>query len=633
MIEFFFDFETRSVVDISKHGAVKYALDPSTEATLLTWAVGDAPVKAWRKGQPVPQELVQIGLNPQLYKFIAHNVEFDYLIWCFVFSKLIKINKPSVENLECTQAMGQRFCAGRGLDSIAKILHLPFTKDQEGRRLMLKQCKPDKHGNFPELTPEEWDKFEKYGVIDTLLLRKAYRMMPKLSPAERWAFEWTTRRNLKGIRLDTKLLAGMTTILKKALPDLDGEFSSIVGHQFKVTQREKCLMWFKQYIPTITDMRAETISDVLLAPGNIPKPVIRALEIKSIAGSASIKKVATALLRNHKGRVYQNLVYNGAHTMRWAGSGLQVHNFPRVDSDFAETANDALHHVATNPDVVLMTHEDPVRVVKNLLRKIFIPDDGLAFYGGDYSKIEPTVLFWLLDMGPIPKNWYEQMAAAIYGIPLESVTKDGPERQLGKKANLSCGYGQGPQGFTVGCKKDGLVVSYELADKSVKAYRAKYPKVVAFWYQLNAAFANALGGKTTVLCNGKIVVSPMTGHCRGVTIQLPSGAKLYYHDAAFSELGLVFNQAQKGRVAEKKTYGGLLTEHVVSSTARAIMLSGMFHAERTGFEVLNTVHDELWAQGQSGRLKEFDAAMLTLPKWCSGLELTVDSYEGDRYLK
>jgi DNA polymerase bacteriophage-type len=200
MLEFFFDFETRSRSDLRKVGAVKYALDPSTEATLITWAIADGPVKAWRYGQPIPHEIIDVARNPDNYKFIAHNVEFDYLIWTKVFCKkqIATMNpfpKPKIENLDCTKAIGQRFCAGSALNDLAKILKLPQTKDADGRKIMLKQCKPKtvgkEKGQFPKLTDAEWDKFEYYGIIDTVLLRQCYRVLPRLSGLERWSWEWT----------------------------------------------------------------------------------------------------------------------------------------------------------------------------------------------------------------------------------------------------------------------------------------------------------------------------------------------------------------------------------------------------------------------------------------------------------
>jgi len=63
------------------------------------------------------------------------------------------------------------------------------------------------------------------------------------------------------------------------------------------------------------------------------------------------------------------------------------------------------------------------------------------------------------------------------------------------------------------------------------------------------------------------------------------------------------------------------------------MLQGMINLENDDFKVLNTVHDEVWAQGLPCMLDCFKRAMLGLPAWCSDLVLDVEVTEGPRYLK
>lgn len=633
MKEFFYDFETRSRQDLRKVGAAKYALCSSTEATLLTWAVGDEPVKVWRLGQPIPADLLDVATNPQNYNFIAHNNEFDYLIWTSVFMK--GYPRPPLSNITCTKGMTQRFGAGASLDDAALMLNLPITKDKVGKRIMMKQCKPNpKTGQFPELTAEEWKQFEYYGVIDTVLLRQVYRAIPALEPMERWAWEWTFKQNLTGLKIDTDLLEGMESILRTDLRTLNDEFNKLVGYQFSLTQRAKYLDWLHQYMPNFPNLRGETVDECLSAPpAHVPPEVMRTLEIKSIAGSVSVKKVATCRVRLVGDRVYGNLNYNGAVTKRWAGQGLQVHNFPRAENiDIKSSIHLVKNNAATIPMLYPSGHG--TKLVKNLLRRIFPADDSLSFYCGDYSKIEPTVLFWLLGMGKISKTAYEEMGGAIFNVPFATIGKESDERQLGKGAFLGCGYGMGHKKFKDQVKtQSGLVISLELSKLAVNTYRKKFSKVPAFWYQLGAAFTNATYGQTTHLCDGKIIIAPMTGRFNGVTIQIPSGSKLYYHSAGAIEGKMVYRQSRSGKEQDKHIYGGLLTEHVCSATARDIMLQGMFHVEQAGFEIKNTVHDELWAMGTTGRQEAFDKAMLTMPTWCSDIFMTVDSSEGERYLK
>lgn len=644
LIEFNYDFETRSRIDLRKVGVVKYAMHPSTEATLLTWTIGDGSCQAWRYGQKIPAELSAIISHPEQYLMIAQNAEFDFLIWLYPWQREVKrqgnnqslFKQPPLQNLSCTEARSKRFGSGRALDDAATMLQLPLRKDKEGRRLMLKQCKPNaKTDEFPVLTAEEWDRFEYYGKIDTLLLRQVHRAIPMLNPVEKWAWLWTMRENMTGLRIDLPLLQGMVRTLQHDLTNLNREFNTLVGHQFVLTQTAKYHAWLKQWMPNFPNMQAETIREVLEArPPQVPQAVMRTIEIKALASATSVAKVATCERRLIGDRLYDNLNYNGAFNMRWAGQGFQVQNMPRANPGLE--INSAMGAVKGDPSAITKIHGAGrgVKLVKNLLRRLFLADSGQTFYCGDYSKIEPTVLFWLLGLGPIPKTIYEQMAADIFSLPITSIEKESDHRQLGKSSFLGCGYGMGPLRFKDQVKEQsGLIIDLVLSKKAVHVYRGKFPQIVSFWHQLSSAFLNATYGRTTELCQGKIVVAPMEGRFRGVTLQLPSGSKLHYHSAGAGGGSLLYKQAQRGKQFDKKVYGGLLCEHVASATAREIMVNGMMNSERAGFINKNTIHDEIWALGPPNKVLAFEAAMCALPAWAEGLSLGVDVMEGERYLK
>jgi len=665
LIDFFFDFETRSRSDLKKNGSVRYATDPSTEATLLTWTFGRcAPIKAWRKGHQIPAEIVDVAQNPHKYHFIAHNVAFDYLIWTQVFSKhFYNFKAPKIENLSDNMAHTSHFRVGAGLDTAATVLKLPYSKDKEGRRLMLKQCKPNsKTGEWVELTPEEWDKFELYGIIDTRLLRDIYYMIPPLPSPERYAWEWTFKRNLRGIKLDMDLVNEMNDIIQTSTPGYVKEFEYLTGYKAKINSPVTCKEFFKQYYPHIENMQADTLRDMLADKRYVPPHVRRALEIKDLAAGASLAKVSASLRQNYNGRIYGNLAYAHAQTKRWAGRGIQVHNFPRVDEkrpdalDFELNVQDLTSSVrAKRPHL-----RDPLGFTKNLLRRIFLPDSpDLTFYCGDWSKIEPTVLFWLTGLGTIPHDVYEEMAAEIYSVPKTTIGKESEERQLGKGAFLGGGYSMGHKKFKVDIlKKYGLEISEALSKQTINAYRKKYNKIVELWHQLEWGFKQAVQGQSAQLCDGKIFISPMLLPHKGVQIRLPSGSILYYHHAritppedipvlddegnpTYDEKGRQIFEHEKASLAYisadngylKKLYGGLLTEHVTSCTARDIILPAVYNLEAAGFDILNTVHDELWGQGAPGRDKEFERIMCINPSWCPDMNISAGCKNGVRYLK
>jgi DNA polymerase len=660
LIDFHFDFETRSRLDLKQVGTVRYATDPSTEATLLTWCFGrTGSIKAWRYGQAIPQEVLDVALNPQKYRFNAFNMGFDYLIWTQVFAKLIpNLVRPPIENLEDTMALTCHARLGASLDAAAKMRDLPYSKDKDGRRIMLKQCKPNAKGEFPTLTDDEWSKFEYYGIVDTKILRDVYYSLPSLPAPERWAFEWTFKRNLRGIRIDVDLVNEMNSIIEEITPKLIQEFDVLVMGKVKINST-KCKDFFKEYYPWIENMQADTVRDMLASNIQVHPQVRRALEIKDLAGSTSLAKVKCAVTQSYGHRIYGVLSYHYAHTKRWAGRGIQIQNFPRVDDkkpdklDFDMNVEDLTSTVRSmRPNL-----KDPLGFVKNLLRRIWIPDDGQAFYCGDFSRVEPSVLYWLLDLGNIPPKWYEEMAAEIYSLPIESIGKDSEERTVGKSANLGCGYGMGWVKFKADThKKTGILLSDDMAKQVVSAYRRKNEKITKFWKETEWAFRKAVYGEPSSLCNGKVHFMPMQAPFKGVQIRLPSGSYLYYHHARVEveeytdqvvtmEHGtpvvisnkktreiLTYVTDEGGFLGRSKLYGGLLTEHITSATARDILVPAMWRLENAGFDVLNVVHDEIWAQTGHGRDEEFKKLMCINPSWCD-MKIDADLKCGVRYLK
>lgn len=644
LIDFHFDFETRSRIDLKLAGSVRYATDPSTEATLLTWCFGrTGSIKAWAMGQTIPDELMDVALHPEKYRFNAFNIGFDYLIWTQVFSKLIPNSvRPGIENLEDTMALSCHFRMGASLDAVARMMNLPYSKDKEGRRIMLKQCKPNAKGEFPVLTDAEKEMFLRYGIIDTQILREVYYKLPPLPAPERWAWEWTMRRNLRGIKIDTDLVSEMESIINETLPKLVHEFDVLVGGKVKINS-PKCKDYFKEYYPWIENMQADTVRDMLASNLQVHPAVRRALEIKDLAGSTSLAKVKCAVEQQYAGRIFGILSYHYAHTKRWAGRGIQIQNFPRVD----DTKDDQIDFDLNVVDVTSTirskrsTLKDPLGFVKNLLRRIWIPDGEQMFYCGDFSRVEPSVLYWLLGQGDIPAKWYEEMAAEIYNKPVSEIAKDSEERTVGKSANLGCGYGMGPDKFKADtAKKTGIILSDEMARQVVFTYRRKNKAIVDFWKETEWAFRRAVLKESSILCNGRIHVMPMQAPYRGVQIRLPSGSYLFYHNAQIdtenSDRGmreiLTYTTDEGGILGRSKLYGGLLTEHIVSATARDILVPAMWRLENAGFDVLNVVHDEIWAQAEDGRDQEFKKLMCINPSWCD-MKIDADLKCGVRYLK
>lgn len=663
LIPFCFDFETRSMLDLSEVGGVKYAMHSSTQVTAISFTIGDGPVIGWDiwSGQPIPAELNDVMANPHKYLMVAHNLEFDYLIWTLVFKKKFHMyTRPQVANLHDNMAGSNYFRLGSTLEACAKMLRLPLVKDKRGRAVMMYTCKPDKHGKFiAPKNAEDYAAFKRYYMGDTTILRMAFKIIPALPPKERKLWEWTFKRNLTGVRVDVELLEVFNNIINEKLPPIERRFKEIVGCSSQ--SHAKILEFFKEFYPWIVDFKKDTVEQLLLDMTPVPEAVREALEIKFLLGGTALSKVKTALDMQVNGRIYQLFDYAKAQNKRFAGRGVQPQNFPRFDKKRRDKLDLdimspflAYEFKKLSPDLI-----DALGAVKNLLRRIWIAELGRQFIAGDFSKIEPTVLFWLLNMGEIPDKWYEEMAAEVYKLPIEKIDKESDERQVGKTAQLSCGYGSGAKAFRVKTFQDtGILLSPEMATKTVNTYRTKYPKVVKMWDDLEQAFHKASNMfVTTYLFDNRVVVMPMPKPWKGVMIQLPSGSKLYYHNTSVREVTFkkkvtdidsfgnkVIRETEEtklsmtyieplsnGALVPKSVYGGLICENVVSCIAREVMVEAMLRLEQHGMPVLGSVHDEAWGDILEGESEKFKQVMSITPEWARGLVIKTDIGHGGGY--
>jgi DNA polymerase bacteriophage-type len=224
----------------------------------------------------------------------------------------------------------------------------------------------------------------------------------------------------------------------------------------------------------------------------------------------------------------------------------------------------------------------------------------------------------------------------------------------------NCGYGLGPgkiekdqEGNTV---KTGLLgyadsmgvdLPIEYAQKAVMVFRNAYSEIVSFWYNLERAFVEV------TLNGGVIELGPLVLEKKGrvVCIWLPSGRALHYinpevtYEDAISNSGRQYKRtvitidgvSQKTHQWERiPTRGPRLFENVVQAVCRDILAHGMIEADRRGFDIVLTCHDEIVAEvPENGELgvKELIEAMVVVPDWADGFLIDAAGFETDFYRK
>ncbi len=423
----------------------------------------------------------------------------------------------------------------------------------------------------------------------------------------------------------------------------------------------------------------------------------RVLQIRAVMGSASVKKLYAIKRRlTRDGRLKDMFMFCGAdRTGRFAGRGPQPHNMPasgpavyrcpacgsyhgryfadcpscRSDTRNAqkmEWNNDAVDWVFdflqhSSLDDVEHIFEDSIDVISGCLRGLFCAAPGYDLVCADYNAIEAVVLAvlageqWRIDVFNTHGKIYEQTASDISGIPFDEFLahkgrtgEHHPLRsKIGKVAELASGF-QGSVGAWKQFGADDYFESDEDILTAVRAWRAKSPAIVKFWYGMEDAAVAA-------------VQHP--GQCyefRGLKfgvlndvlyLELLSGRKLCYHDPRLHEgetpygrkiLKLSYmgwnSDYKKGPTGwmRLETYGGKLCENATQATARDILTNGMMNAQRGGYQIVLHVHDEDVAEIPVGlgSVDELEALMTTLPHWAANWPVkATGGWRGRRYRK
>lgn len=685
------DFETLSLADLKKCGAWRYAEDITTSVLTLRWSFSGnrTDVGIWHPGDPYPQDFIDAVEKGRL--FVAHNTGFEKAMWRMHMMPVY--GWPDIPNKlwDDTLARCANLCIPQDLDMAVRVLRLPAEKDTEASSLVVGLSKPDRKGYLPKVTPEILQKADEYCADDCRAQKGLRERVGTLSSAERQVWLLDQRINERGVRLDLDLIAKMQKVVDDATVPLTKEFAQITGG-LKLSS-PKVKQWCHDHGVMIPNLQKDTLAawlkeedddaedyDELAGDGDdavdvdLHPEVRRALHIKQLVGSASVKKLARArMCVSSDGRARGLLQYHGAGPGLWAGRLLQPQNFPRgsitsfkdeAPEDFADRKVDAL--MTGDADYVQQVIGPPVETVVSSLRHIIVPTKGRELVVGDFAGIQARIA--LAGAGQHDKtalmaagvDVYIDLACDIferpkidwskgreYFKPLVKAFKEqhNEERQFGKNGILGCGFQMGAKKFRMrycGGK------SLEFAQGIVDAYRKKWaPKVPELWYGLDEAACDTVHHRTPHEAYGVLYqLEDMW-----LTARLPSGRKLYYFNPQPIRKTMPWSTPEQPDVRRAWTYqakkqgkwltidafGGLLTENFASALARDLLVAAMFKCEKNGLPIVLTVHDEIVcdAEKRPDNAKALKQIMEDIPDWARHMQIPVESetWAADRYRK
>lgn len=638
------DFESRSTVDLRRTGVYPYAEDPDTEIICMAYCFGEGPVQVWCAGDSFPDEINQWVYEGNPLR--AFNAQFERIMWRDCLTQQVRhLHVPELEQWVCTAAEAMAMALPRSLGWCAEVLGLEEQKDDMGRRLVLQMAKPRRIEDDGTVVwwrdADRMERLIEYCRQDVRVERAISKRVRRLPPTERQVYLLDQRINDRGVLLDIPLVKGARKVVEEGTDRANERLRELTdGEVSAVTKVADLTEWLQDQGAEIENIQKATLRDFLDNEDFPNQETKEVAELRLRAGKSSTAKLdAMERARCSDDRVRGLLLYHGASTGRWTGKLVQPQNFPRGSVDEPEQyIPDVLEGEAGEWE------DPPLAVVSSLLRGMFRASPDCRIMAGDFSQIEARVLGWIAGE-PYGDMEYERMAAAIFGVPLEDVSKR--QRQVGKVAVLGAGFQMGPGRYQDTVKQwTGQEITEEVAERAIDTFRSRKPGVKQFWYDIEDAAKTAVGnpGIVTKVGEGSTIRYSYRGEF--LWCVLPSGRPLAYalprielRETPWGEMrpGLTYQgvNSYTRKWERMDTYGGHLTENVVQAMARDLLSAAMLRLEDAGYPLVLSVHDEVVADvpESHGSLEEYLEIMEECPDWAEGIPIEVEGFEGERYRK
>lgn len=333
--------------------------------------------------------------------------------------------------------------------------------------------------------------------------------------------------------------------------------------------------------------------------------------------------------------------YGANRTGRWAGRLLQLQNLSKNHISHIEVPREMIR--ARDWESVEMMYDDVADILSQLVRTALIASPGKVFSVADFSAIEARVISWLanekwrMDVFRGDGKIYEATGAKMFNVPISAITKGSVLRDKSKISELALGY-EGSLGALKRMGGERMGLSDTEMMSLVRKWRSANPAIVDMWKEIDEASKEAVRYQRPVSCTCRNIIFDCNGEF--MTIQLPSGRKLFYYGPKFKDKKIGCSTmptrvlCYQGVVQETKqwgeidTYGGKLTENVVQAIARDLLGDAMLRMQDEGYEIVASVHDEVIvevpeinAKDHYNRLVEI---MSTPPQWAEDLPLNAD---------
>jgi DNA polymerase len=629
------DLETASLADLRQTGSHAYAEHPSTQITVLCFAVDDEPVNSWISGLPPPQFVEAVAAGATV---IAHNYLFEHNLYR---AKLVPQGWPPIPLSQWSCTMARALVAGlpASLEPAGRALGLAEQKDSSARDLMLRFARPRSLSPLTwwhETDPERFARLCAYCAQDVLAERALDRRLPELSPRERAVFELDYAINQRGIGIDHELVGELAAVTRDAQQHLAARIDDLTGGQVRsLNQVAQLRQWLAAQGVEVQDLRRATVSTMLNSQTltGAPRTALQARLDASRSSTAKLAAIASA--RSSDGRVRGTFQYYGAsRTGRWAGRRLQPQNLFRGSIKDVAAAIDAIHAGAGPEDLELLFEDSALGVIASCLRSTIVAGVGKRLAIADFSQIEARVLAWLAGQ----QDTLDTFARGedIYVATARRLGSD--SRMLGKLCVLALGFAMGSERFRSTALGFGVVMTPAEAMLAVSAWREVNKHIVSLWWTTHKALLRVV--RRGIGAEEQVGFVTFIHRPDMLLARLPSGRHLVYRHPRIEQNEKGYDEfcyygSLGGAWTKLRAWPGKTAENITQAVARDIMADAMLALD--GVPLIATIHDELVAEVPEPDAESTCARMLQVmrqtPSWAPGLPIDAAGFIVRRYTK
>lgn len=512
--------------------SARYAEHWTTEPLCLAYDLKNGEGRyLWWPGEPDPEPLFDHIRRGGLLE--AWNVFFERGIWENVC--VPRLGWPAVDPRQwrCAMAKARAHALPGSLDKAGEVLGTAAQKDPRGKRLLDRFSIPRNPTKgdprlriHPEGDPEGIALYA-YCVQDITTEAEISALTPDLDPDEQEWWHVDQAINARGVAIDLPAVEACIEIVEAALLRYDTELRALTGGAVEAaSQVARLTAWLHTQGVHLDSLEEETVEAALA--GSLPPQGRRALEIRSLVGSASVKKLfAMANQVCADSRLRNLYTYHGARTGRTIGVGPQPTNLPaggppvRVcaeckhptrrgaetcpwcGADLFLTGEKPWGHHAVEDALAIIRHRsldllemyfgEALPTISGCLRGMFVAAPGHDLICSDYSAIEAVVLAelageeWRREVFRGHGKIYEMSASKISGVPFSEFERHKKEtgehhplrKKIGKISELASGFG----GWVNAWKAFGAGEFFtdEEIKSAILGWRSASPSIPEFW--------------------------------------------------------------------------------------------------------------------------------------------------------